>query len=216
MKPVEDVSQLRGLLGMANWVKDHCPAEYVLPLKVLTRWLKKGATFPLDAEGRAAEKALKALVKRNVRLDALDEVSALNGSRPLQQVADACKYGWGGSIMQVGADGTTLNVIAMFSGLMTDAQSLWPILSLELYAQLQVARRRRKLLGRIPAECWTDHANVVRVAYKPEAEEKHIRWVADIESDGSRLRNMAGRSAVMADALSRQLAVPPPRLRDLV
>ena len=124
MKPVEDVSQLRGLLGLANWVKDHCPAEYVLPLKVLTKWLKKGATFPLDAEGRAAEKALKALVKRNVRLDALDEVSALNGTRALQQVADACKYGWGGSIMQVGAGGTTLYVSAMFSGLMTDAQSL--------------------------------------------------------------------------------------------
>merc|ERR1712242_122844 len=118
--------------------------------------------------------------------------------------------------MQVGADGTTLHAIAMFNGLMADAQSLWPILSLELYAQLQVARRRRKLLGRIPAECWADHANVVRVAYKPEAEAKHTRWVADIESDGSRLRNMAGRLAVMADALSRQLAVPPRRLRDLV
>eukprot|EP00969_Alexandrium_andersonii_P128084 5659686-Alexandrium_andersonii.AAC.1 len=60
MKPVEDVSQLRGLLGLANWAQDRCPTEYVLPLRVLAKWLRKGAVFPLDAEGRAAERALKA------------------------------------------------------------------------------------------------------------------------------------------------------------
>ena len=82
MKPVEDVSQLWGLLGLASRVGDPCPAEYVLPLKGLTRWLEAGA---------------------------------LNGSWPLQQVAGACKYGRGGSP--------------------------WPILSPELCARLQVARR---------------------------------------------------------------------------
>ena len=76
-------------------------------------------------------------------------------------------------------------------------------MSQELYAQLQVTRRRRRLLGRIPAVCWTDHANCVRTANRAEAEEKHVRWVAEIESDGSRLKNLCGKSAVLGDVLSR-------------
>ena len=205
LKPVEDVSQLRSLLGLTNWVREHCPTEHVVPLKVLTRWLRKGAEWPMTEEGRRAERALKALVAKHVRLDAVDELAALSGERPLHQLADACRAGWGGTVYQVAVGGQRLNACAMFAGLMTDAQALWPILSQELFAQLQVARRRRRLMGRIPAECWTDHANVVRIAYKAEAEEKHIRWVADIESDGSRLRSLPGRSAALGDALSRLL-----------
>eukprot|EP00969_Alexandrium_andersonii_P145558 6438446-Alexandrium_andersonii.AAC.1 len=59
------------------------------------------------------------------------------------------------------------------------------------------------MLGRAPAVCWTDHANVARAASKAEAEEKHIRWVAEVESDGSRLKNLASKSAVLGDVLSR-------------
>ena len=33
---------------------------------------------------------------------------------------------------------------------LTEAQTLWQVLSQELYAQLQVTRRRRRILGRIP------------------------------------------------------------------
>lgn len=98
-----------------------------------------------------------------------------------------------------------MNVLGLSSGMLTSAQVMWPILAKELFAQLQSTRRRRRVLGRLPACCWTDHANVVRVEFQPEAEEKYIRWISEIESDGSRLQNLSGRSAVLGDALSRLL-----------
>ena len=205
LKPVEDLTQLRSLLGLCNWVRDHCAPEFHVAAKTLSRWLRKGAEWPLDAEGKRAELLLKQLAARHVRLSAIDEVAVLSGDRELHQVADCSKVGWGGTVYQLAPDRKTLNVLGFFSGMLTDAQVMWPILAKELFAQLQVTRRRRRVLGRLPAVCWTDHANVVRVEHQPEAEEKHIRWISEIESDGSRLQNLSGRSAVLGDALSRLL-----------
>jgi len=201
---ITSVEGLRGFLGLTNWLKDHCRPEYAVGLKACARYLRKGAEFPMDDDAEKGVALIKHLVATHVRLDAIDELAALSGERELQQVADCCKYGWGGSVYQAASgDHRRLNMLGHFSGLLTEAQTLWQVLSQELYAQLQVTRRRRRILGRIPAVCWTDHANVVRTAHKAEAEEKHVRWVAEIESDGSRLKNISGRSAVLGDVPSR-------------
>eukprot|EP00969_Alexandrium_andersonii_P118274 5230958-Alexandrium_andersonii.AAC.1 len=80
---------------------------------------------------------LKDLVARHAKLCAIDELAALSGEREFHQVADCCKYGWGGAVYQLAAGMKTLSVLGHFSGLLTDAQSLWKVLSQELCAQLQ-------------------------------------------------------------------------------
>ena len=65
-------------------------------------------------------------------------------------------------------------------------------------------REARKDLGRLPALCWTDHAAVVKDASgEADTDSTIVRWVGDIESDGSRLLNLAGRSAALGDGPSR-------------
>ena len=63
--------------------------------------MKPGAEFPKeglgsgDTRGCKAVKCIKLLCKHAVQLSVMDEASAIDGSRPLEQVADACGYAWG-------------------------------------------------------------------------------------------------------------------------
>ena len=87
--------------------------------------------------------------------------------------------------------------------MLTGAQTRWQVLPRELCARLHATRRRKRVLGCIPAVCCTVHNGVARMAACATAEEKHSRCAADIESDTPRLKNLAGKSAVLGDVLSR-------------
>ena len=102
------------------------------------------------------------------------------------------------------SDGSRLNVLGMYGGSLTLPQSNWHPRRGELYAQRETRREARKHLGRIPAQCWTDHSAAVKDSTgEAETDATIIRWVGDIECDGSRLRNLSGRSAVLGDGPSR-------------
>ena len=98
LKPVEDFTQLRSLLGLVNWIKDHCAPEYHVAVRVLSKWLKKGAEWPMTDDGRKAELLLKQLAARHVRLSAIDGVAAFSGERELHQIAGCSKVGWGATV----------------------------------------------------------------------------------------------------------------------
>ncbi len=74
---------------------------------------------------------------------------------------------------------------------------------IEVLAQRETRRASRKHIGRLPADCWSDHAHLITDLEAPEADSSVIRWIADIESDGSRTRNLADRAAHLGDGLSR-------------
>ena len=110
----------------------------------------------------------------------------------------------GGTVYQMSSDGSRLNVLGMYGGSLTLPQSNWHPRRGELYAQRETRREARKHLGRIPAQCWTDHSAAVKDSTgEAETDATIIRWVGDIECDGSRLRNLSGRSAVLGDGPSR-------------
>ena len=46
---------------------------------------------------------------------------------------------------------------------LTPAQQAWPPLTLEAYAQLDVKRHQRRIIGEMRSINWTDHANVKRL-----------------------------------------------------
>ena len=77
------------------------------------------------------------------------------------------------------------------------------MVTLETNSQMQTRRHARKILGRVPAFCWTDHSNVARLQTAIDMDPRHLRWVADIQSDGSTIMNLSGRSAKLGDGLSR-------------
>ena len=105
---------------------------------------------------------------------------------------------------QMSSDGAKFNVLGMYGDSLTLSRRNWHPRRGELYAQRETRREARKHLGRIPAECWTDHSATVKDSTgEAETDATIIRRVGDIESDGSRLRNLSGRSAVLRDGPSR-------------
>ena len=111
--------------------------------------MKPGAVFPDhglgagDTNGCKAVKCIKLLCKHAIQLSTMDEASAIDGSRPLEQVADACGIAWGSTNVQMVSDLTRFKVLLMTGGGLNPAQQAWPPLTLEGDAQLQGKRAQK-------------------------------------------------------------------------
>ena len=196
-----------------NWVRWYAPAYYAVAVKILGEYMKAGAQFPeagLGAPGGPtpgdkAVKAIKIMSVHAIEMSVMDEAAAIDGSRPLEQVADACGIAWGSTNVQMVSDLSGFKVLMMVGKGFTAAQQAWAPVSLEGYAQLGGKRAQRKLLGPMRSICWTDHANWTKQEKTElvDIEPKHLRWVSEIVADGSEIRSLAGRSARLADGTSR-------------
>ena len=69
---------------------------------MLSEYMKPTAVFPdlgLGGSGNTigdkAVKAIKLMAVHSIETAVFDEAAAIDGSRPLEQVADACGYAWG-------------------------------------------------------------------------------------------------------------------------
>ena len=186
------------------------PAEYGHAAKVLGQWQKPGAEFLAGGLGSSttagckAFKAIKKMMCDHITLAAFDEAAAADGSCPLEQVATASGIAVGGSVVQMSRDMAKLKVLMTHSKSLTPAQQNWPPLIQEEFAQLEVKRATRKIFGTVKTLCWTDHANLTK------AQTSHIgmdstlvRWVAEILMDGSEIRSLSGRSAMLGDSFNR-------------
>ena len=200
--PILEIGQLRQFLGTVNWVRSHLPAQFSQALKPVSPFLGK-AEWPLNAAALAGIEAMKKMTAASIRLDVLDEVGMLSGLRPQEQIADSSIMGWGGTIYQMSEDRKVMNVLGHHSGGLTKSQGAWPVLTLELNAQLKVRIAGRAVSGKNPCLCWSDHSNVVRLQTAVDLDPRHLRWVSNIMSDGSVLMNLSGRSAKLGDGLSR-------------
>ncbi len=56
----------------------------------------------------------------------MDEASAIDGSRPLEQIADACGIAWGSTNVQMLPDLTGFKVLMMTGKGFTPTQQAWP------------------------------------------------------------------------------------------
>ena len=210
--PLKDQSQVRQFLGCTNWIRWYLPSYYPTAVKLLSEYMKPTAVFPESGLGGAgtlqgdkAVKAIKLMAVHSIETAVFDEAAAIDGSRPLEQVADACGYAWGSTCLQMTADLSRFKVLLMVGKGFTPAQQAWPPLVLEGYAQLMGKRAQRKVLGPMRSVCWTDHANVTKQQVLPseEIDVKLLRWISEIVADGSEVRSLAGRSAKLGDGTSR-------------
>ena len=99
------------------------------------------------------------MAKHCIEISVLDEAAAIDGSRPLEQIADACGYAWGSTNLQMSSDLNHFKVLLMVCKSFTPAQQAWSTLVLEAYAQLMGKRYQKKILRPMRSIMWTDHAN---------------------------------------------------------
>ena len=155
------------------------PSFYPVAAKILGEYQKPSMVIPSEGfgarelpsdpaerqklhPGDKAVHAIKLMATRAIETSVLDEAAAIEGSRPLEQIADACGYAWGSTCLQMSADLTHFNVLLMIGKSFTPAQQAWPALVLEAHAQLMGKRAQRKILGNMRSICWTDHANLTK------------------------------------------------------
>ena len=193
--PLKEITHVRQFIGSTNWIRFYLSNVYSTLVKILGEWMKPGAEFPEEGlgcnnkecgnEGCKTVKAIKILCEHSIETAVLDEPAAIDGTRPLEMVADASGYAWGSTNVQMTEDLTRFKVLLMVGKGFTPAQQAWPALTLEAHAQLQGKRYQRKILGAMKSINWTDHQNVVRLqtADLNEVDVKHIRWISEIVQD---------------------------------
>ena len=98
-------------------------------------------------KGCKAFLAIKLMCKFHIETSVMDESAAIDGSRPLEQIADACGYAWGSTNVQMVEDLTRFKVLLTVRKGFTPSQQVWPPLVIEVFAQLGGKRAQRKLLG---------------------------------------------------------------------
>ena len=88
-------------LGCTNWIRWFLPAYYPFAAGLLTAYLKPSAEIPKagfgakggTAKGDKAVQLIKCMCKHHIENAVMDEVGAIDGTRPLEMVADSCGYG---------------------------------------------------------------------------------------------------------------------------
>ena len=142
--------------------------RYPKLVKMIGKFLK--ADVPLPEKGLGGGdtvedkvmKAIKRCAEYFIQIAVLDEAAAMDGTRPLENLADCSGIAWGGSSYQMNEDLTTFKVLMTAGKGLTPAQQAWPPLTLEAYAQLSIKRAQVATLGSMRSINWTDHANVTK------------------------------------------------------
>ena len=117
--PLLNDTHIKQFLGSTNWIRQYMIPLYTTCVKILGEYMKEGAVFPegglgtADTKGCKAVKCIKHMAKFHIETAVMDEAAAIDGSRPLEQVADASGYAWGGSVFQMSADLERFNVLLM-------------------------------------------------------------------------------------------------------
>ena len=147
--PLNNATEVRQFVGSTNWVRRYLLPCYATAVKILGEYMKPGAWFPPhglgagDTVGCRAVKVIEILCRHAIQLSTLDEASAMDGSRPLEQIADACGIAWGSTNVQMTADLSGFKVLLMTGKGFTPAQQAWPAITIEGFAQLAGKRAQR-------------------------------------------------------------------------
>ena len=130
--PLKEPSHVRQFVGCTNWIRWYLSSYYATAVKILAEYMKPEAKFPvlgLGAEGEKSEgskvvRAIKIMAAHCIETAVMDEAAAIDGSRPLEQIADARGYAWGSTDVQMTHDLTRFKVLLMTGKGFTPAQSI--------------------------------------------------------------------------------------------
>ena len=116
------------ILGQFNKIDAHFPPEGLGGPKA------PSTNDPKILEGHNAVLAIKLMARHCVNRAVMDVAGAIDGSRPLELIADACGYGLAGVVLQMNSDMTCFNVLLIVGGGFTDSQQNWQPLRTRSYS----------------------------------------------------------------------------------
>ena len=102
--------------------------------KPLNGLLKKDGWRPLNDDEKKAVELLKVLACAHILVASCDERSALDGSRPCEQICDSSGMAYGGTLLQMLPSMEAFNVLGHCGRGYTTAQQAWPTLHQETFA----------------------------------------------------------------------------------
>jgi hypothetical protein len=187
--------QLRGFLGMTNYLRQHIPrySHHSAPLTDLLKGDKK-TKFIWNAVSQQGFEKIRELLARSVMLSFPDY------GRKFFLFTDASKYQIGAVVIQKNDDGTWRTPIAFFSKKMNPAQQKYTVMEQELLSIVESLKCfRTMLLGHLIV-VYTDHKNLT---FEKFASDRVARWRLYVEEYGPELRYVPGENNIIADAFSR-------------
>lgn len=189
---------VRSFVGIANYFRAFI-RDFATIVKPLTQLCSTKVKFAWTAECQAAFAAIKSAIIAAPMLAHLDY------TKEIVVRTDASVVGLGGVLLQRGDDGVEIPV-AFVSKAFSPAEARWSTIEQEAYAVFYcVLALSHHLLGH-SFIIETDHRNLL---YLDQATApKVIRWKLRLQEYNFEIRHIAGRDNLVADGLSRCLAVP--------
>ena len=152
IQPPTNVRQVRGFLGVINFIKNHIPNRAAI-CEPITRLTRKNEKFAWGEEQQAAFDKVKAVVAESIML------TYPNPNRPFDIYPDASStYAMGALLVQDG------NVVSTFSRKFNDAQLKYTVTGQELLAASEACKHFAQIIRGCEIRIHTDHQMLERGA----------------------------------------------------
>lgn len=190
------IKELRGFMGLANWIRDHIPefAELATPLTNLLSIKRK---FKWDQSAQQAFEKIKVALLKPLPL-----YRPIPGKRFYLQT-DASGIGMGAVLYQLANDNKDRRVIACASAKLTTAERKYHVNEVEVLASLWAMKRFRSLLEGQEFTLRTDSRALLWLSKYKDDRAKLTRWSLQLEEFTFTVEHVPGKLNQLPDYLSR-------------
>ena len=200
--------EIKQFLGLTGYYRKFVPrfADISRPLTTLT---KKDAKFEWTSACQKSFELLKEALCGEPVLKYADT------SKPYTLYTDASKYGWAGVLTQPhimtidGKSTTTDHPVAFVSGLFRGSQLNWAALTKEAFAIYMSVKKLLFYLTDAQILLRSDHKLLEKFLLKNTLNSKVNNWAMELEAFNIQFDYIKGSSNILADTLSRLIAIDP-------
>ena len=200
--------EIKQFLGLTGYYRKFVPrfADISRPLTTLT---KKDAKFEWSSACQKSFELLKEALCGEPVLKYADT------SKPYTLYTDASKYGWAGVLTQPhtmtidGKSTTTDHPVAFVSGLFRGSQLNWAALTKEAFAIYMSVKKLSFYLTDAQILLRSDHKPLEKFLLKNTLNSKVNNWAMELEAFNIQFDYIKGSSSILADTLSRLIAIDP-------